>query len=106
MVGTRKGQDVHGNTVGLEAAKIRQLKKLGDYKIIHDFSKFAASQLLSICVIELDPSDISGYTPIVIPHTVSSSVKGVHRNLAKLLKSENVVLPNLDDGYREEKRKF
>ena len=38
MVGTRKGQDVHGNTVGLEAAKIRQLKKLGDYKFIDAFS--------------------------------------------------------------------
>ena len=47
-----------------------------------------------------------GYTPIVIPHTVSSSVKTVHKNLSNLLKSENVVLPNLDDGYREQNRKF
>ena len=30
VIGTRKGQDVHGNIVGQEAAKIRQLKRLGE----------------------------------------------------------------------------
>ncbi len=54
----------------------------------------------------MDHWHVSGYTPIVVPHTVSSNVKAVHSKLAQLLKSENVVLPNLDDGYREQKRRF
>ena len=75
VVGTRKSHDLDGNVIGQEAAKLRQLKKLG-------------------------------YTPIVIPNMFLGNPGTVYKSLAKLLKTENVSLPNLDDGFREKHRKY
>ena len=75
VVGTRKSHDVAGNVIGQEAAKLRQLKKLG-------------------------------YTPIVIPHSDLGAPSIVSKSLSKLLKTENISLPNLDDGFRERNRRF
>jgi len=47
-----------------------------------------------------------GYTPIVIPYTDLGAFGTVTKSLSRLLKTENVSLPNLDDGIRERKRKF
>ena len=33
VVGTKKGQDIAGRVVGQEAAKLRQLKKLGETQL-------------------------------------------------------------------------
>jgi len=74
VVGTRKSHDLDGNVIGQEAAKLRQLEKLG-------------------------------YTPIVIPF-VFLGHNTVYKSLASLLKTENVSLPNLDDGMIERTRKF
>eukprot|EP00092_Neocalanus_flemingeri_P034348 GFUD01037355.1.p1 GENE.GFUD01037355.1~~GFUD01037355.1.p1 ORF type:complete len:642 (+),score=139.80 GFUD01037355.1:77-2002(+) len=75
VVGTRKSHDLAGNVIGQEAAKLRQLEKLG-------------------------------YTPIVIPNSDLGAPSTVIKSLAKLLKTENISLPNLDDGLRERNRKF
>jgi len=75
VVGTRKTQNLAGDFIGQEAAKLRQLKNLG-------------------------------YTPIVIPYSDLGNPGLVASSLARLLKSEDVSLPNLDDGIRERNRKF
>ena len=49
---------------------------------------------------------LAGYTPIVIPFSVQTNMKTILQSVAKLMRAENVSLPNLDDGYRENKRKF
>ena len=49
---------------------------------------------------------MAGYTPIVIPFSVQTNMKTILQSVAKLMRTENVSLPNLDDGYRENKRKF
>ena len=36
-MGTKKGQDVHGNVIGQEAAKLRQLKLLGYTPVVIPF---------------------------------------------------------------------
>ena len=74
VMGTRKSHDRAGNLVGQEAAKLRQLKKLG-------------------------------YSAIVIPYFELNS-NTVAKSIAKHLKTENVSLPNLDDGKRSKSRKF
>jgi len=75
VIGMSKTFDNQGNIIGQEAAKIRQLKKLG-------------------------------YNPLVTPYSVKNKTESALKTLHQLLKSENVSLPNLDDGYRERKRKF
>ena len=47
-----------------------------------------------------------GYTPIVLPFSQQSNFQMVVKTIAKMLKAENVSLPNLDDGYREKNRRF
>lgn len=47
-----------------------------------------------------------GYTPIVIPNMLLGNPGTVYKSLARLLKTENVSLPNMDDGIRERTRKF
>jgi len=47
-----------------------------------------------------------GYTPIVIPYTDLGAFGTVIKSLSRLLKTENISLPNLDDGIRERNRKF
>ena len=53
-----------------------------------------------------NPYLVAGYTPIVIPFSVQTNMKTILQSVAKLMRAENVSLPNLDDGYRENKRKF
>jgi len=47
-----------------------------------------------------------GYSPIVIPYADLGNTGQSVKSLARLLKTEDVSLPNLDDGMRETKRKF
>jgi len=47
-----------------------------------------------------------GYTPIVMPFNHQTNFQVVAKTIAKMLKAENVSIPNLDDGYRERNRKF
>ena len=47
-----------------------------------------------------------GYSPIVIPYADLGNTGQSMNSLARLLKTEHVSLPNLDDGMRETKRKF
>ena len=92
VVGTRKSQDSQGNVVGQEAAKLRQLKILGQ----------SISSLSSVLIIVC----VSGYSPLLIPYSDQGNLQKVMKSLSNLLKTANCDLPNLDDGYREKKRKF
>ena len=49
---------------------------------------------------------ISGYSPLLIPYSDQGNLQKVIKSMGSLLKTGNVSLPNLDDGYRERKRKF
>ena len=92
VVGTRKSQDLQGNLVGQEAAKLRQLKILGEDSVT--------------AAVGVNPLLIAGYSPLLIPYSELGNPQKVIKSMAKLLKTGNVSLPNLDDGYREKKRKF
>ena len=76
-MGTKKGQDIDGNVVGQEAAKLRQLKVLG----------------YSPIVIPFDVQSNFGH----VMKTMGKMLRGMDMDLS---------LPNLDDGYRERNRKF
>lgn len=80
--------------VGQEKAKIRQLRKLG------------ITNFLTKCIFSHFVLIFLGYTPIVLPFNQQINFKMIAQTIAKLLKAENVSLPNLDDGYREINRKF
>jgi len=75
VIGTRKSHDFAGNVVGQEAAKVKQLEKLG-------------------------------YNPFVISYGDLGSRTRVMNSLVKLLKANDVELPNLDDGVGVKTRKF
>lgn len=47
-----------------------------------------------------------GFTPIVVPYSGIRSSESVLKILPRLLKIENVRLPNLDDGYLEKNKKY
>ena len=49
---------------------------------------------------------LSGYSPLLIPYSDQGNLQKVIKSMAELLKTGNVSLPNLDDGYREKRRKF
>ena len=96
VVGTRKSQDSQGNVVGQEAAKLRQLRILGQ----------SISYLFCLPSPVLIIVFISGYSPLLIPYSDQGNLQKVIKSMSSLLKTANVSLPNLDDGYREKKRKF
>ena len=61
---------------------------------------------LNMTIIFFVISIFAGYNPLVTPYSVKNKTESALKTLHQLLKSENVSLPNLDDGYRERKRKF
>jgi len=75
VVGSRKSQDLQGNIIGQEAAKVSQLKKLG-------------------------------YTPVVLLYKDIGNPSQIMQAIARVLKSSDVTLPNIDDGIHEHTRRF
>jgi len=75
VVGSRKSQDLQGNIIGQEAAKVSQLKKLG-------------------------------FTPVVLLYKDMGNPNKIMQAIAKVLKTTEVNLPNIDEGIHEHNRRF